>query len=202
MRVSRERFATHREGILAAAGRLFRARGVQGVSVADVMREAGLTHGGFYGHYGSKSELAASACRRVLAEGAARWRKRAARARAEGQDPVTAIAAAYLSMKHVNRPEQGCAIATLAAEAARTGAPLHSAMSEGVSELLAALAAEMPGKSKAAKQDAALGLMATMVGGLVLARASDDPVFGERALAAARHLVARASGGTAKALTC
>jgi len=192
MRVSRDRFAAHRQGILAAAGRLFRARGVEGVSVAEVMREAGMTHGGFYGHYASKTELAASACRHALAEGAAHWRRRAARARAEGADPVAAIAAAYLSMRHVNTPEQGCAIPSLAAEAARTGAPLRAALSDGVRELLAALAAELPGDSEAAKQDAALGLMAAMVGGLVLARASDDPVLAERTLAAARRVVARA----------
>ncbi|MBV9784423.1 MAG: TetR/AcrR family transcriptional regulator [Acidisphaera sp.] len=191
MRVSKQCQAAHRAEILDAAARLFRQRGVEAVGVAEVMRAAGLTHGGFYGHYPSKAALAASACRRALAEGAERWRRRAAKARAHGRDPIGAIVTAYLSPEHLERPEEGCAIPALAAEAARSGPPLQDALAEGVGELLEVLRQEMPG----AGEEAALGLLAVMVGGIVVARASGDAGSALRALSAARQLARRAVAG-------
>ena len=73
MKVSREQAAASRERILDAGTRLFRERGFDGIGVADLMREAGLTHGGFYGHFASKEELMAKACERALAKSAAKW---------------------------------------------------------------------------------------------------------------------------------
>jgi TetR/AcrR family transcriptional repressor of nem operon len=73
MKVSREQAAASRERILEAGTRLFRERGFDGIGVADLMREAGLTHGGFYGHFASKEELMAKACERALAKSAAKW---------------------------------------------------------------------------------------------------------------------------------
>jgi len=182
MRVSKADLAAHRDAILKAAGRLFRERGVAGAGVAEVMREAGLTHGGFYGHYGSKSELAGAACRAALAEGAARWRRRAARARAEGRDPVAAIADSYLTEEHLRRPEQGCALPALAAEAARSGPPLETALAQGTRELLGVLVDETGSEA------AALGVLAALVGGVVVARACADPELAARTLAAARNV--------------
>ena len=187
MRVTKADLAAHHDAILKAAARLFRARGVGGAAVADVMREAGLTHGGFYGHYGSKAELAAAACRAALGEGAARWRRRAARARAEGRDPVAVIAEYYLSEDHLRRPEQGCALPTLAAEAARNGPPLETALADGTRELVAVLTEET------GSETAALAVLAALVGGIVVARACADPDQASRTLAAARGLAASAT---------
>ena len=90
MRVSRQTLAAHRSAILDQASRLFRGRGLDGVGVADITRAAGLTHGAFYGHFPSKTALAAEACGRSLLQGAEHWRGRAARARAAGRDPLAA----------------------------------------------------------------------------------------------------------------
>ena len=182
MRVSKAHLAAHHDAILKAAGRLFRARGVGGAGVADVMREAGLTHGGFYGQYQSKAELAAAACRATLAEGAVRWRRHAARAREAGRDPVAAIAEAYLAEALLNRPEQSCALPTLAAEAARSGPPLQTALADGTREQLAVLVEET------GSEEAALATLAALVGGMVVARATADPDLARRTLAAARRL--------------
>lgn len=192
MRVSKAHLAAHHDAILKAAGRLFRARGVEGAAVAEVMREAGLTHGGFYGHYSSKAELAAAACRATLAVGATRWRRRAARARAEARDPIAAIADAYLSESLLNRPEQSCALPTLTAEAARSGPPLQTALAEGTRELLAVLVEET------GSEETALAILAALVGGMVVARATADPDLARRALAAARRLAGSAAALTPK----
>lgn len=188
MRVTKAHLAAHHAAILKAAGRLFRAQGVGGTGVAEVMREAGLTHGGFYGHYASKAELAAAACRATFVEGAARWRRCAARARDEGRDPVAAIAEAYLAELLLNRPEQSCALPTLAAEAVRSGPPLQTALADGTRELLAVLVEET------GSEDTALAVLAALVGGMVVARATADPDLARRALAAARRLAGSAPG--------
>jgi len=191
MRVTKERLQAHRDGIVTAASRLFRARGVDGVAVAEIMQEAGLTHGGFYGHYGSKAALAAAACRKSLAEGAAKWRRRAARARERGEEPVAAIAAGYLSENHLAGPQDGCALSTLSGDAWRAGPPLNAALTEGFRELLSVLEAEAPQGTGDART-ASLAALSAMVGGMVIARACDDPVLARDVLDAARALAVQA----------
>ena len=75
MKVSKETMAEHREWIITAAARRFREHGFDGVSVADIMKEVGLTHGGFYGHFSSKDELVALASLRAMTEAIAKWQK-------------------------------------------------------------------------------------------------------------------------------
>ncbi len=89
--------AAHRAAILTQAGRLFRQRGIDGVPVAEITGAAGLTHGAFYGHFPSKTALAAEACRHSLERSAEHWRKRAAAAERAGADPIAVIVDAYLS---------------------------------------------------------------------------------------------------------
>src|SRR5688500_1127123 len=97
MKVSKEQAAQHRERILEAAAQRFRERGFEGIGVADLMKEAGLTHGGFYGHFSSKEDLIAEASARALAQSLARWGKVADRA---SGDPLSALAGAYLATRH------------------------------------------------------------------------------------------------------
>src|SRR5213593_477266 len=110
MKVSRERAAQNRERILDAAARLFRERGFEGIGVADLMKTAGLTHGGFYGHFSSKEDLMAQACARALARSLEAWSKRAERI---PDDPLLSIAGGYLSSKHRDDPGAGCVLAAL-----------------------------------------------------------------------------------------
>src|SRR5258708_29236181 len=97
MRVTRQTQQDHHTALVEQAARRFRGRGIDAVGIADISRAAGLTHGAFYGHFSSKSALAAEACRRSLLDGAEHWRTRVARARAQGRDPIAAIIDGYLT---------------------------------------------------------------------------------------------------------
>src|SRR5437762_11734498 len=101
MKVSREQAAQNRERIVEAAARLFRERGFEGIGVADLMKEAGLTHGGFYGHFSSKDDLIAEASERALTESLVLWSEFADRA---SGDPLPAVAGAYLTRRHRDNP--------------------------------------------------------------------------------------------------
>src|ERR1700684_3211094 len=110
MRVSREKAAEHRERILDAAAALFRANGFGGIGVADIMKAADLTHGGFYGHFESKDDLAAQASRRAMTRAAITWRRRVAEA---PDAPFAALLQHYLSPSHRDDPGAGCVFAAL-----------------------------------------------------------------------------------------
>src|SRR5215468_928760 len=105
MKVSREQVQQHRERILAAASHLFRERGFDGVSVADVMKAAGLTHGAFYGYFASKDELAARACEHAL-----RSTLDAFGVRSRGEATLDGFVRDYLSSAHRDAPGGGCAL--------------------------------------------------------------------------------------------
>jgi TetR/AcrR family transcriptional regulator, transcriptional repressor for nem operon len=179
MKVSREQAAANRERILDVASKLFRERGLDGVGVADLMQEAGLTHGGFYGHFASKEDLMAQACERAFANSAAKWAKVCARA--DGK-PIAAIAKSYLSAQHRDDPGSGCAVATLAVESARHGSKVRRAIASGVQALAEVLTDAIPGRSRAAKRRVALTSFASMVGAVVLARAVHDAELSEEIL--------------------
>lgn len=198
MKVDRRTHDAHRDALLNAAGRLFRAQGLDAVRIADVSEAAGLTHGAFYGHFPSKTALAEAACRSGLEDAAARWRRRAARARAEGRDPVGALIDAYLSERHRDAPETGCVLSSLGPDLARADAPLRAALADGTALLLAVLAEEIaarhPEAAPAAVETAAEATLAAMIGGLMLARArANDPVRSRDALGAAAALACRAA---------
>jgi TetR/AcrR family transcriptional repressor of nem operon len=183
MKVSREKAAEHRERIIDAAGALFRAKGFDGIGVAEIMKAADLTHGGFYGHFASKDDLVAQASRRTMDRAATNWAKVAASA------PDYAYAALlrhYLSAYHRDDPAHGCAFASLGNDTARSGAAVRAAFADGLEPLLQILAQSIPGKSKAARRRKALTAMAALVGALTLARAvqgtplSDEMLDGVR----------------------
>jgi TetR/AcrR family transcriptional repressor of nem operon len=186
MKVSREQAAANRERILDVASRLFRERGLDGIGVADLMQGAGLTHGGFYGHFASKEELMALACDRALSDSLERWRARAARG---GKNPLPAIAKPYLSTRHRDDPGAGCALAALGAEVSRHAPPVRRAFTEGLRPLVDVLADAVPGKTRAARRRKALAIVAGMVGALVLARAVDDSELSQEILKAAEVAV-------------
>ena len=173
MKVTREQAAENRERILDAASKLFRERGLDGIGVADLMKSAGLTHGGFYGHFSSKEDLMAQACARALEKSVERWRTRS----------LPEILQSYLSTRHRDNPGAGCALASLGGDVPHQGAPVRRAITQGVRALMEILTPLMPGKSKRQK---ALALYAGMVGALVLARAVDDPALSEEILEAVK----------------
>ena len=190
MRVSRQAFDTHHAAILDAAGRLFRSRGVAAVSLGEVSREAGLTHGAFYGHYPSKTALVEASCRAAFARGAEAWRCRAEAARAGGGSGLEAIVSAYLSEAHRDAPDQGCALAALGQELARGDPATRRALGEGVAELELTLADEVgmsrPDLTPEACERIARGMLSAMAGGLMLSRCLTDLQKSTEALLAAR----------------
>ena len=129
MKVSREQAAQNRERIVEAAAQLFRERGFDGIGVADLMKEAGLTHGGFYGHFSSKEDLIAEASARALTRSLALWSKVAERAPG---DPLSAIAGVYLTSRHRDDPGTGCLLAALGPDVSRQGPAVRRAVTDHV----------------------------------------------------------------------
>lgn len=185
MKVSKEQMAENRERILDVAAQLFREKGFDGIGVADLMKSAGLTHGGFYGHFASKDELMAEASARALQRLQAAWAAMAREAAAQGQEPLAAIEAAYLSPRHRDAPGQGCLLAALGSDAARQGPAVRRAVTEGVRAQVEGLASLVPGRTKAARRQRALADYASLVGAMVLARAVDDEDLSNEILRAA-----------------
>src|ERR1044072_1116956 len=125
MKVSREQAAGRRERMLEAAAQRFRERGFDGIGVADLMKEAGLTHGGFYGHFSSKEDLIAEACARASERSRERWKRLSERAPG---DPLAEIVRMYLTAKHRDSPGAGCLVAALGPDVARQGPAVRRAV--------------------------------------------------------------------------
>jgi TetR/AcrR family transcriptional repressor of nem operon len=181
MRVSREKFAESRERILDAAATLFREKGFDGIGLADIMKGAGLTHGGFYGHFGSKDDLEAQAIGVALASAAADWGRLFEGAATR---PLTALLAEYFSPRHRDEPGKGCPLAALGADVARRGERVRSEFTAGLKPILELLSKAVSGRSKAERRRKAIATMAEMIGALILARAVDDPALSDEILAA------------------
>lgn len=182
MKVSREETARNRERILDAASKLFRERGFEGVGVAELMKSVGLTHGGFYGHFSSKEDLMAKACTRALERSLAVWEKRAERS---SGDALLPVARAYLSGRHRDRPGAGCLMASLGSDAARQGRAVRRAVTHGLNCSFDLLTQLVPGRSEQKRRQKAIGLYATWVGAMVMARAVDDRPLSQEILTAA-----------------
>lgn len=177
MKVSKEQVAAHRARILAAAARLFRLRGFEDVTVAEVMKEAGLTHGAFYGHFSSKEALIAEAIGQALVP--------AARA-AKAAKSVAAYADGYLSPRHRDDRGASCPFSCLGTEAARGSADLRGAMTQSVRRQIDRFSAEAKGESAREKRRAAIAAWSGMVGAMVLARIVDDDKLSQEILAETR----------------
>jgi TetR/AcrR family transcriptional repressor of nem operon len=189
VRVSRERAAENRDRIIDVAGRLFRERGFDGIGVAGLMKAAGLTHGGFYGHFESKEDLELQACARVLARTSEQWNAVAVNA---AEAPLDALLDNYLSGRHRDGIGNGCVYAALAADVARQENPaLRHSFTEGLRSLMDVLARAVPGRTKASRRERALARLAGMVGALILARAVDDAELSDEILATARVALGR-----------
>jgi len=163
MRLTREETAENRRRILKAASKLFRERGFDGVGVADVMAEAGFTHGGFYNHFSSKEALAAEACSVEIAESNAATE-------AEGRT-WTEFVDNYLATKHRDRPESGCAVAALAGDASRQSAEVQASFAAGIERTLTLLSASMTDGSPKKNREQSIRVFAELVGAMVLSRA-------------------------------
>ncbi len=173
MRVSREQVAINRQKILGAASRLFRERGYDAVTVADVMNAAGLTHGGFYGYFKSKDELIVQTLEHLIGQGET------------GETRLTHYAARYLSGEHRDNIADGCPTAALGAETVRQTPEARAAMAAGLRKQIERLSARSQGDAAydaAQARRAAIGGWSAMVGAVILARLVDDPALSDEVL--------------------
>lgn len=168
--------ATH-DRIVSAAARITRRGGYDGMGVADIMKEVGLTHGGFYAHFASREAMLAEAADRAGAESVATLTRIADSA--PPREAFQAMLRAYLSKEHVAGVETGCPVAALGSEMPRQARKVRRAATRRIRELIAVVARHLPGRDHPAADERALVSVATMVGALVLARAVDDPGLSE-----------------------
>src|SRR3954470_8404044 len=164
--------ATH-ERIVEAAARAIRRSGYDGTGVADIMKDAGLTHGGFYAHFASREAMLAEAADRAGAEAVAVMAGVAASA-PPGQ-ALQALLRAYLSDAHVESVETGCAVAALGSEMPRQTPEVRRAATRRIKEMIDLVARQSPDWGQPGAHEHALVTVATAVGALVLARAVNDP---------------------------
>ena len=178
MRYPDEHKDTVRARIVETASRALRRSGLDGVSIPALMKKVGLTHGGFYSHFGDRDELVAEAVRHAALE--------TAEGVFESAPTLDAALAAYLSEQHADHPDHGCVVAALGADAPRQRAPVRKAFGWAAVGLLQLVQDKLDSRQKT-PSDEALELTSRMVGAIVLARLLDDPRLTARLLAVARR---------------
>ncbi|NIF82333.1 TetR/AcrR family transcriptional regulator [Comamonas sp. Tr-654] len=192
MKVSKAQAAENREGIVDAAARLYREKGLDGVGVAEITRDAGLTHGGLYRHFESKDALAREACLRAF-----EWTitpldgLESSEADAASAHSLRALVHGYLSAAHRDHPGEGCPAAALAADAARAGPEMSEVFALGVERNIQRFMGVLQGEDEARRTQTIVTL-SSMVGALVLARATaaGNPALSEEILATLRKQLA------------
>jgi TetR/AcrR family transcriptional repressor of nem operon len=188
-RSKQEKQRTHTR-IVEAAARQFRAAGIQGTGIDELMRQAGLTHGGFYTHFRQKEALVVEACAAGFAQTQQRLTHAVQTAPATG--PIPAIVNGYLCTGHRDHPEEGCVLPTLAAEIARSSPEVRAAFTQIYRRFLEYLDTCLPVTAQTHPTDEALVLLAGLVGTMLLARAIDDAELSERLLRVNREFYAQA----------
>jgi len=181
MRYSEEHKEAVHERIVRAASGALRRSGIMGIGIPDLMKQVGLTHGAFYAHFKNRDGLvveaiysaASDTSNGILADGI----------------PLAKSLRNYLSIDHVEHPEQGCVVAALGAESTRQSKPVRRALAEVTRSLLRVVDGKLhPDRGSAELHEDALRVAATMVGAIVLARAVEDRALAERILRAARSI--------------
>jgi len=164
--------ATH-ERIVSVAARAIRRSGYDGTGVADIMKEAGLTHGAFYSHFASREAMLAEAAARACAESAAAAAEVVAKV-PPGQ-ALASMLEAYLSREHLEHLDMGCPLAALGSETSRQVPEVRRVTTRHIKETIDLVARQSPDWGRPGAHERALVTIATMVGALMLARAVDEP---------------------------
>lgn len=179
---------TH-DRIVETAARAIRRTGYDGTSVADIMKEAGLTHGGFYAHFASREAMLAEAADRAGAESAAMSSRVAAAAPPERA--LQSLIQAYLSREHLENAELGCPVVANGSEMPRQAPEVRRAATRRIKEMIDVVARQSPDWGQLGAHERALASVATMVGAMLLARAVDEPKLSDALREAAlKHLSA------------
>ena len=187
MRYSREhKLETHARIVKRASVRL-REKGAHGIGVADLMKDAGLTHGGFYAHFDSREALVIEAFAHAMDRSTEHWRKLAERTPPEQR--MAAIVDSYLTPVHRDDPGHGCAIPALSAEIARESPKTRKAFAAKLEQMIDALAVQIPELPRKAARKQAMAAIATMMGTLVMARVAGNGEFSDEILNSGREAV-------------
>jgi TetR/AcrR family transcriptional repressor of nem operon len=187
MRYSREhKLETHARIVRKASVRL-REKGAHGIGVADLMKEAGLTHGGFYAHFDSREALVIEAFAHAMDRSTERWRKLAEQTVPDKR--LATIVESYLTPIHRDDPGHGCAVPTLGAEIARESPRTRKAFAAKLEQMIDMLAEQIPDVPRKAARKQAMAAIATMMGTLVLARVAGNGEFSDEILGAGRDAV-------------
>lgn len=198
MKLTREQAADNRQRIIETASRLFRQHGFDGVGLADLMKAAGFTHGGFYNHFPSKEALVAEAASSGLNHSSVKLSDALMDERKTDRSSLARYVDRYLSPEHRDGRESGCTIAALACDAAREGKEVQQRFAQGICEELEIFASYLTRGSKDATsplsaREQAIQLLAESVGAIILARAvaQADPSLSEEILRTSRRNLAK-----------
>lgn len=189
MGYSQAQKAESKRRVLEVASRQIRENGIEALGVADCMRSAGLTHGAFYGHFSSRDALIVEALQHALTESQKRMASREPEA---GQTPLALIADAFLSEEHAKNPGMGCALCAIAGEARHASGDVRALLKSYVEQLAARIAKAI---GKDAGGQAGLGIVATIVGAITLARTVDDDELARSILTSSLALVMSQDSG-------
>ncbi|HEY8098339.1 MAG TPA: TetR/AcrR family transcriptional regulator [Methylobacter sp.] len=185
MKVSREKSAENRELVLDTAARMFKEHGFDGIGVVDLMKNAGLTAGGFYNNFESKEDLMAQACKRASEKSLARWQEHIDNP--EIADPLKRIGTAYLSPK--NRDDLGstCLFSTLGSEVGRHNPAVRQVFTQSIEATIALLIPLMAGETDSRKRENAIAVFSQWLGSLILSRATAGNALSDEILRVARE---------------
>jgi TetR/AcrR family transcriptional repressor of nem operon len=196
MRYSKEhKFQTHARIVKKASVKL-REKGAHGIGVADLMKDAGLTHGGFYAHFDSRDALVIEAFTHAMDRSTARWRKLSEETPVEKR--LSKIVNTYLAPVHRDDLGHGCAVPALAAEIARESAKTRRVFSGRMEQMIDMLAEQFHGMPRKAARKEAMAALATMMGSLVMARVAGNDEFSEEILKSGRDAVLGRASPVAK----
>jgi TetR/AcrR family transcriptional repressor of nem operon len=182
MRVSREKVLQNRDHVIETAARLLRERGFDGIGLADIMKAAGLTHGGFYRNFASKDDLTVKASERAIADTIALLKDGLAQ---QPQDPLRALIERYVSSDHRDDPASGCILPALATDAARCNNPaLRAVFTKAIQFYLDQIAALSSATSGATGSRHPAAILSEMVGAVILSRVIEDIPMADSLIAA------------------
>ena len=192
MRYSKEHKQETHDRIVRKASIRLREKGAHGIGVADLMKEAGLTHGGFYAHFDSREALVIEAFNYAMDRATERWRKMAEETPPEKR--LATIVESYLTTIHRDDPGRGCAVPTLGPEIARESPKTRKAFAAKLEEMIEMMADQVPELPRKAARAQAIAALSTMAGALVLSRVAGSGEFSEEILGTAREtLLGRAA---------
>lgn len=183
MKVSRQQVAENRSQILDAAARMIREEGLNGISVAKVMQAAGLTHGGFYGYFGSKDDLVTATLDHIHGVNGTNS--------SADMTNLADYATEYLSRTHRDNPGLGCAFAAIGCEVGRSSADSRAVLTDATRRQIEKLSTVTDNKTvePAEQRREAIGNWSAMVGAVMLARLVDDTELSDEILDETLHWI-------------